>query len=92
MIGQVTTDNHGTLNLLAQPNKSSAILAAIPYKTQPEAETINDEWSKVTYKNQSGYVMSKFLFTASSHKHHDDLQKIYDSLKSTLSLIESVLK
>lgn len=94
MTMQVTTGNHGTLNLRAQPTTSSSIIATIPYGAQVEAEKLNDTWSTVTYKNKSGYAMSKFLSDVSSASTitKADLQRVYDSLKSTLSIIESILK
>ena len=84
----VNTDNKGTLNMRAAPSAKSPVLARIPYGTALEAEMVTDEWSKVTYNNQIGYVMNKFL----GESDKEILQRIYDSLKSTLQTIESALK
>ena len=93
----VNTENHGVLNLRAAPGTAASVIARIPYGTAVAAEKINETWAKVTYKGQTGYVMVKYLSTtepaqSSSNISKDDLQRIYNSLKSTLSLIEEVLK
>ena len=95
MIMQVKTDNKGTLNLRADASSSSKILAQIPYGSVLEAEKVNENWSKVSYNNKNGYVMNKFLQTPSASAStfdKDKLQAIYDHLKTTLSLIENLLK
>ena len=95
MMVQVKTDNKGTLNLRASSNSSSKILAQIPYGTVLEVEKVNENWSKTSYNNKEGYVMNKFLSipsTSSSTFDKDKLQAIYDHLKTTLSLIENLLK
>ena len=88
----VNTANKGTLNLRAAPFATSAVLAQIPYGTVLETDFTTEEWSKVTYNGKTGYVMSKFLGDSQAQVTKDDLQHIYNSLKSTLQTIESVLK
>ena len=88
----VKTANKGSLNLRAQPSTSSAVLANIPYGTELAAESYNDEWSKVSYKERTGYVMTKFLVESLETDSKAALQKVYNSLKSTLKTIEEVLK
>ena len=86
MIVYVHTDNGGTLNLRNEPN-GSTILDRISNGAKVDApEGITSEWTKVTYNNKNGYVMSKFLTT------ENKLKQIYDSLQATLKLIEEVLK
>ena len=94
MIVQVKTDNKGTLNLRADASSSSKILAQIPYGSVLEVEKVHENWSKVSYNSKVGYVMNKFLQTptTSSAFDKDKLQAIYDHLKTTLSLIENLLK
>ena len=94
MKATVITDNKGTLNLRASSSSSSAIIAQIPYGTVLEVEKVNDTWSKTSYNNKSGYIMNKFLLTSSTSSSFDKdkLQAIYDNLKTTLSLIENILK
>ena len=87
----VNTENKGTLNLRAEPSTSSKVLAQIPYGTSLELSPKNEIWSKTTYNNIEGYVMNKFL-SSESNITKADLQKIYNSLKSTLETIEKVLK
>ena len=88
----VNTPNKGTLNMRAAPSSSSMVLAQIPYGTALEAEFTSDDWSKVTYNGKTGYVMNKFLGESSTQVTKDELQRIYNSLKSTLQTIENVLK
>ena len=93
MIATVKTDNKGTLNLRKSPVSGTEVLAQIPYGTQLEAEKVDNSWSKVTFKGKTGYVMNKFLSEAgTSAFDKDDLQAIYNSLKTTLSMIEKLLK
>ena len=93
MIMYVKTQNGGTLNLRQSASTSSAILAQIPNGAKLEAETVNDAWSKVSYNNKVGYVMTKYLAEASAViTDKTKLQAIYNSLKETLSLIEDALK
>jgi len=46
----VNTANKGTLNLRAEPDSKSKILAQIPYHTSLEVEYVDSNWSKTTYK------------------------------------------
>jgi uncharacterized protein YgiM (DUF1202 family) len=81
----------GTLNLRQSPN--GAILAQIPNGTKLEVESYNKEWYKTTYKDKTGYVSAKFLKgETTSPIDKADLQRIYNSLKETLTLIEGVMK
>lgn len=84
----------GSLNLRQGTSTSTSVLAQIPQGTELEVDNINDTWVKVTYKDKTGYVMSKYLAqtTTKSEFNKADLQKIYDNLKTTLSLIENLLK
>jgi uncharacterized protein YgiM (DUF1202 family) len=87
----VNTADKGKLNLRAEPSKIAKVLTQIPYKTQLEVEQIDNVWSKTTYNGYTGYVMTEFLSGAKTIT-KKDLQQIYDSLKSTLSTIEKILK
>ena len=86
----------GALNLRQAASTSSKVLAQIPQGTKIEVETIDNTWSKTTYGNKTGYVMTKYLSmetsTATSTFNKADLESIYNSLKTTLSLIEKILK
>lgn len=75
----------------AEPRKTAKILAQIPYKTQLEVEYVDSTWSKTTYNNKTGYIMTEYLSSGKSIT-KSDLQQIYDSLKSTLLTIENILK
>ncbi len=87
----VDTTNKGTVNLRESPSRTSKILMHVPYKTLLEAEPIDENWSKVTYKNCPGYIMTEFLTSTKIITKHD-LQEIYDSLKQSLETIEKILK
>lgn len=94
MIMCVNTANGGTLNLRKSPTSSSMILTQIPNGTKLEVEKENNTWAKTTYNDKVGYVMTKYLSEVNSTSNLDKaaLQAIYDSLKTTLSMIEKVLK
>jgi len=90
----VKTSNGGPLNLRAEPNANGSVLARIPNGTKVTLSPHNEKWGKTTYNNKEGYVMLSYLTEEVVEKTitKDDLQKIYDSLKITLSTIESILK
>ena len=90
MIVFVKTANKGTLNLRETPG--GKILAQIPNGTTLEAQS-EGEWSKVVYSGKTGYVKTEFL-SVSNDKiiTKDELKKVYDSLLSTLKIIEQILK
>ena len=92
MTATVITENKGSVNMRANPSKTATILAQIPYLTVINYEKENDAWSKVTYNNKTGYVMTKFLSIQQKAITRSDLERIYNSLKSTLSTIENILK
>ena len=86
----VKTDNGGTLNLRSAPG--GIVLSKIPNGTTLDVE-VDGDWAKTIYKSNTGYVMSKYLISVdSSSITKQQLQKIYESLKSTLKTIEEVLK
>lgn len=88
----VKTNNGGTLNLRSAPNGTN-VLTKIPNGTAIEAPNgLGDEWTQVQYNSYTGYVMTKYLSTATSTITKTDIQKIYDSLQQTLKVIEGVLK
>ena len=72
-------------------------MARIPNGAKVEAEKVNDSWSKVTYNNKTGFVVSDYLTEITttitqSTVSKADLQRIYNDLKAALSTIESILK
>ena len=88
----VYTENHGTVNLRSQPSANSTVLTKIPYQTELEVEKVDDIWSSTVYKGIVGYVMTKYLSNGKPTITKDELNQIYDSLKSTLTVIENILK
>ena len=92
MKAYVNTKNNETLNLRANPNTSAKVLARIPHGTELEVDTAADGWYRTFYNEQMGYVMSKFLAATTTQISKQDLQNIFNSLQSTLKIIEEVLK
>lgn len=95
MIMYVNTANRGTLNLRQTPSNTGSIIARIPFGTALNTEKVDDTWSQTSYNGFEGYVMNKFLsevHNSNNDKDKEALKRIYDSLKTTLSLIEEALK
>lgn len=88
----VSTSNHGALNLRSTPSSSSRVLVRIPNNTKLEA-TREGEWYKTSYKEYTGYVKAEFISTASpaATVTKAELKQIYDSLRSTLQVMDSIL-
>ncbi len=57
---RVTTVS-GSLNLRKSASSGASILTTIPQNTVIDVLGIQGTWTKVTYKNKTGYVMSAFL-------------------------------
>lgn len=91
MIMYVSTANGGPLNLRNAP--SGSVIGTIPNGTKLEV-TIDGDWAKTTYNNKEGYVKASYLISTkgSATVTKAQLEKIRDSLKSTLNTIEGVLK
>lgn len=86
----VSTSNGGPLNLRNAP--SGSVIGSIPNGTKLEV-TIDGEWAKTTYNGKEGYVKTSYLIaTKTPTVTKAQLEKIRDSLKSTLNTIEGVLK
>ena len=88
----VSTSNGGTLNFRNSP--SGSIIGSIPNGTKLEVE-VSGEWAKTIYNNKEGYVKVSYLTStkpSSASVTKAQLEKIRDSLQSTLKTIEGVLK
>ena len=90
----VTASSGKTVNMRKTPNtRDHNIIYAVPLATEVDLlEKTSSEWYKIKYKNEEGYMMSKFLKSPSSIISQSDLRKVYDSLSETLGLIEKILK
>ena len=90
----VTADVGRTVNLRQSPSKTAPIITQIKLKTEVElVERITDEWCKIKYDKYEGYMMTKYLKSPNQTTlTKDDVRKIYDSLRETLTLIEKILK
>ena len=51
----------GSLNLRRSPSAAAALLNYIPRNAYVQVLEKGSEWCKVTYNNQTGYAMTKFL-------------------------------
>lgn len=52
----------GTLNFRAEPTTRSKLLMRIPNRAKVTVvEHTNDEWTQITYKGKTGYVMTAYL-------------------------------
>ena len=90
----VVADAGGTVNLRQSPSKTASIITRITIKSEVELiEKTSTDWYKVKYGKYEGYMMAKYLKnTEQKSISQDDLRAVYDSLKSTLILIEKILK
>ena len=93
MMMYVNTQNGGTLNLRESASSASQICARIPNGTALEVEVVDNDWAYTTYNQIKGYVMRRYLSDQMPERiTKEDLQRIYNSLTSTLKLIDEVLK
>ena len=61
----VTADNQYPVQMRSMPTTDSNSLFAVPQGTMVDVlEETNASWRKVYYSNTTGYMMSKFLVTA----------------------------
>lgn len=52
----------GTLNLRAEPTTKSKLIMRIPNRAKVTVvEHTNDEWTQISYKGKTGYVMTSYL-------------------------------
>lgn len=55
----------GKLNMRKTSDEKGKLVDSVPNKALVEATDIGEEWTKITYKKQSGYVKTEFLKLAS---------------------------
>ena len=79
-----------------QPSSKSALINKIPLNTKVEVlEIVNDEWTKIKYKDMIGYVMSKFLIketTPETNYTKQQLLQIQQKLQEASELVEQLIK
>ena len=63
-IARVATPG-GPVKMRVKPSAKGKLVTSIPNNTFILLDEAGEEWCHVTYKNKSGYVMTKFLITAS---------------------------
>ena len=56
----------GPVNLRKKASAKATVVAEVPNHAAVEAVEVGDTWSKITYKNKTGYVKTEFLFLFSS--------------------------
>lgn len=57
----VVSTNGGTLNLRAEPNSSSEILAEIPNRTKVNISSYVGSWAEISYSGKKGFVSTQYL-------------------------------
>lgn len=90
----VNTPNQGTLNMREKPYTKSFILKKIPFGAAVEGE-LTENWSKITYLDETGYVMTQFLSTkkeSSSTVTKEELRRVQTELKNLVQMIDNILK
>lgn len=74
------------------PSKTGLLICTVPIGTEVTVVSkVDDDWSKIQYNNQVGYMMSQFLTNETTYVTKAELQKIYNSLSETLKIINEVL-
>lgn len=56
----------GPVNMRKKDSAKSTVVAEVPNHAPVEAVEIGDTWSKITYKNKTGYVKTEFLLLSSA--------------------------
>lgn len=97
MKGIVRGGNSGAgVNMRAKPSKSGGIITVIKQGTEVQAVEVGEEWSKIKYKDKTGYIMTEYLGemeTVEEVKLTDDVIKVSRSeLQKVYALIGNMLK
>ena len=67
-------------------------MTTVPVGTQVDIISTNiNGWAEIQCGTYHGYMMKQFLARDDSKISKQDLQKIYDSLSESLTLIKSIL-
>ena len=56
----------GKLNMRKAPKDKAKLAAYVPNNSLVEVEEVGEEWTKIVYKNKTGYVKNEYLRIASS--------------------------
>lgn len=64
---QVVTANRGSLNLRNRASYSGMVLIQVPYLASVNVLSKSGSWSKISYMNYTGYVVSSYLKTSGSN-------------------------
>lgn len=61
-IAQVTAKSGSTVNMRANPSKSTAVIALVPVNKEVNVlEEVDNAWAKIEYNGTTGYMMREFL-------------------------------
>lgn len=88
---EVIASSGNNVNLRAQPNKSSKILAKVPLKQIVDVLSTQNGWSKIIYQNITGYMMNEFLKKIDSPDQQPDTPSQDTDEKEKLKLIKQYL-
>lgn len=55
----------GPVKMRKKASAKASVVIQVPNNVYVDADEIGEEWTHITYKNKSGYVMTKYVVTAS---------------------------
>ena len=93
IVVEYATVINGSLNMRIDKNANSTRITSIPNNSKVAVLVRDTEWCKVTYKNDTGYVMTKYLNFESGSEDtkvtitlsRDDATALYEALKLSLN-------
>ena len=97
MKGIVRGGNSGAgVNMRAKASKSGSIVTVIKQGTEVQVVDVGEEWSKIKYKDKTGYIMTEYLDTmdqVADTEIADDVIKVSRSeLQKAYAQIGNMLK
>lgn len=69
----VIAERGNTVNMREQPSKAARVLAQVPVGETVDMLMDGDEWSKIIFNGQGGYMMSNFLVPVAGDVPPDDV-------------------
>ena len=93
MTAKVWADNGGTVNMRTGSSAESGLITRVPIGAVVTVLESGVTWSKITYENWTGYMMTKFLMDEASGADGEsvtvsrkELEGIYDQIGNMLGL------
>lgn len=85
MTAIVSADNNSPVRFRMTPSTTSPIIAEIPQGTQVNVLANDGKWSQIEYRNETGYMMSKFLIQGNTK-----LASLKTKLKEVLQILDTL--